>query len=198
MSVMVRLCTEGGLPVFEIFFLSTLASFFCMLGWAIYTKGKWLRIKTAWLYIFRALLGTLALILWFYTLKMIPLTEATAINYTWPLFAAIAAVFILHEPLDLRRIVALIVGFLGVVIIIRPGLEIVKLGVVVGILASALGAVVDIITKIQTRVELLSTQTFYISLFMSIASMPMAALSWQFTHSKPVDFIGYFGACFSV
>ncbi len=177
LSIMVRFCTDEGLPVFEIFFLSTFISFLSMLCWAIYTKGKYLKVRTPSLYVFRALLGTAGMILWFYTLKMIPLTEATAINYTSPLFGAIAGMFI-FERWDWHRVIGLVVGFLGVMVVIRPGIEMLKWGAVLGILASLLWAIVDILTKRQTRIELLTTDTFYITLFMMLLSLPMGVAVW--------------------
>lgn len=179
MSVMVRLCSQEGLPVFEIFFLSTLIAFFCMLAWAIYTKGKQLSINTPWLYAVRVILGMIGMILWFYVLKIIPLTEATAISYTSPLFSAFAAILLLHERTDKYRIMALIMGFIGVILVIRPGYAVIEMGALLAILVSAIWAIVDIVTKMQTRSETLSTQTFYITLFISLLSLPLAISIWQ-------------------
>lgn len=177
LSVMVRFCTEEGLPIFEIFFLSTLISFLCMLVWAIYTRGRSLRVRRPTFYLYRALLSTAAMILWFFTLKLIPLTEATAISFTSPLFGAITGM-VLFERLNWRRLIAIVVGFLGVMIIIRPGIEIVQWGAVLGILASLLWAMVDILTKVQTRSELLTTDTFYITFAMALLSFPMGITVW--------------------
>lgn len=179
MSIMVRICSEEGLPIIEIFFISTLISFFCMVIWAIYTKGKELHINKPVLYILRAVLSIVGMSLWFYVLKVIPLTEATALNYTTPLFAVIAAILFLSERAGWYRILGIIVGFIGVLIIIRQGIEIVKLGSLLGILAAALWAIVDIITKIQTNTEKLATQTFYITLLMALLTLPMMIPVWQ-------------------
>lgn len=179
MSIMVRLCSEEGLPLFEIFFVSTFVAFFGMLMWAIYTKGTQLQIKTPWLYAIRILLGTAGMILWFYVLKIMPLTEATAISYIAPLFSAMAAILFLHERVDKYRTIALIFGFIGVIIIIRPGIEVVKIGALLAIVVSAIWAIIDIVTKMQTRSEKLSTQTFYITLFISLLSFPLAVPVWQ-------------------
>ncbi len=179
MSIMVRVCTDEGLPIFEIFFISTVIAFLGMLGWAIYKKGAHLSIKTPGLYVIRTLLGILSMLVWFYVLKIMPLTEATAISYTSPLFSVMLAILFLHERTDMYRIIALIAGFFGVIIIVRPGIAVIQLGALLAILTSALWAIVDMITKIQTHYEKLSSETFYITLFMSLASLPLALLDWR-------------------
>lgn len=179
MSVMVKLCSEEGLPVFEIFFISTLIASFCMILWAIYTKGKHLKINQPSLYASRAILGIVTMVTWYYALTLIPLTEATAINFTSPIFSATIAIAFLHEPLDWRRIGCLFLSFLGVVVVIRPEIEIVKFGTLLAILSSAIWAGLDIIIKIQTRTEKLTTQAFYITSLTAILSLPFVISTWQ-------------------
>jgi drug/metabolite transporter (DMT)-like permease len=68
----------------------------------------------------RGLLGFIAMILFFYTITVIPLGEAITLNKTSPLFVAILAYYLLGEHLNARVIFALFVGFLGVVFITQP------------------------------------------------------------------------------
>ncbi len=73
------------------------------------------------LLLWRGIFGFSALLLFFYTITRIPLGEAITLNKTSPLFVALLAFFILHERLSRRGMVALIVGFLGVILITKPG-----------------------------------------------------------------------------
>ena len=73
----------------------------------------------------RGLFGFIAMILFFYTIATIPLGEAVVLNKTSPLFVTILAYYLLNEHLSKRTIVALIIGFLGVVFISKPfGMEV--------------------------------------------------------------------------
>ena len=73
------------------------------------------------LLLWRGIFGFSALLLFFYTITRIPLGEAITLNKTSPLFVAILAFFILHEKLNKIGILALILGFVGVVLITKPG-----------------------------------------------------------------------------
>ena len=57
---------------------------------------------------------------WFYSISKIPLAEATAINFTSPIFGAIFAIFLLNEKIRHRRVIAIFTSLVGALIIIRP------------------------------------------------------------------------------
>jgi drug/metabolite transporter (DMT)-like permease len=59
---------------------------------------------------------------WFYALSAIPIGEVTAISFLAPVFGTLGAIFLLGEKVRLRRWTAIMVGFLGAMIILRPGL----------------------------------------------------------------------------
>ena len=68
----------------------------------------------------RGLFGFMAMILFFYTITVIPLGEAITLNKTSPFFVTLLAYFLLHEHLSRRTLFALLIGFLGVVLIAKP------------------------------------------------------------------------------
>jgi len=78
------------------------------------TGGKW------YLLITRGILGFSAMILFFYTITVIPLGEAITLNKTSPLFVTILAYYLLKEQLSQTTLFALLIGFLGVVLIVKP------------------------------------------------------------------------------
>ncbi len=68
----------------------------------------------------RGVYGFLAMILFFYTITVIPLGEAITLNKTSPLFVSVLAYYLLKEHLSLNTIFALIIGFLGIILIVKP------------------------------------------------------------------------------
>ena len=68
----------------------------------------------------RALVGFASLVLFFYAIEHLTLATAITLNYTSPLFLAIFTPFLLHEKLHNTLIVALVIGFLGVVLLLKP------------------------------------------------------------------------------
>jgi len=109
----------------------------------------------------RGFFGFSAMILFFYTITMIPLGEAITLNKTSPLFVSVLAYYLLHEHLSKRAMFALLIGFLGVVFITKPfGLTISYehfLGILGGFFAAAAYATIKKIKDIyDTRVIMLS------------------------------------------
>ncbi|MDB2562574.1 DMT family transporter [Sulfurimonas sp.] len=72
------------------------------------------------LLITRGVFGFLAMILFFYTITVIPLGEAITLNKTSPLFATVLAFYILREHLNIKTVLALLIGFFGIVLITKP------------------------------------------------------------------------------
>jgi len=109
----------------------------------------------------RGFLGFSAMILFFYTITVIPLGEAITLNKTSPLFVAILAFFLLNEKLSRLNILALIIGFFGVVLVTKPtGLTISYehfLGILGGLLAASAYATIKKIKHLyDARVIVLS------------------------------------------
>ncbi|HZQ02103.1 MAG TPA: DMT family transporter [Reyranella sp.] len=69
----------------------------------------------------RTTMGTISMVLGFYAVSMLPLADATAIAFSQPLFSVILAAVVLHEKVRWRRWTATVVGFVGVLIMMRPG-----------------------------------------------------------------------------
>jgi drug/metabolite transporter (DMT)-like permease len=76
----------------------------------------------------RGFIHALGVILWFYAMTQIPLAEVTAMNYLSPIYVTLGAALFLGEKLALRRILAVLVAFIGALIILRPGLREVSSG----------------------------------------------------------------------
>ncbi len=85
--------------------------------------------------------------LWFYALTMIPLAQVFALEFTSPLWVVVLAPFLLGEALTRRRAASAILGFIGILLIARPGVT----GLSVGVLAAATAAIAFAFTAILTR-----------------------------------------------
>ena len=76
----------------------------------------------------RGVSHTLAVILWFYAMTQIPIAEVTAMNYLNPVYVTLGAALLLGERLAARRLVAVAVALVGVVVILRPGFREIETG----------------------------------------------------------------------
>ncbi len=119
-----------------------------------------LRVNRPWLLLARSGINILSWVLFFSGLKYLPLATAVALFFSFPLFLAIISVPLLGERVGIRRVLAIVVGFFGVLLITNPaaGLSIPALMM----LAAALGwAIVASLTRILGEKENTSTLLFY-------------------------------------
>jgi S-adenosylmethionine uptake transporter len=94
-------------------------------------------------------------------LRSIPIADATAIAFVAPLFVIIFSYFILKEPIGIRRWLAVIIGFSGTLIIIRPGFEVVNFGHLFIIIAAFLFAFRQIISRLLAPTDNPLTTAFF-------------------------------------
>jgi drug/metabolite transporter (DMT)-like permease len=92
----------------------------------------------------RTLMGTVSMVLGFYALAMRPLADATALAFSQPLFSVVLAAIVLHEKVRWRRWTATIVGFIGVLVMVRPGSHGLQPGAIVA-LCNAMSVAVSIL-----------------------------------------------------
>jgi drug/metabolite transporter (DMT)-like permease len=98
----------------------------------------------------------------FFALSLIPIAEATALNFTAPLFATLLAVIILKEQVGWRRWAALFVGFASTLVILQPGVEVVGVGAFLCLFASLAWAGSMITLKKLSETESSLTSTVYL------------------------------------
>ena len=178
MAVVIRLASET-LHTFEIAFFR---NFFGMLAALplLLRHGPGL-LKTDQLprYVVRCLLGVFAMFAGFWAIGHLPLAHAISLTYSSPLFVTIAAVFWLGEQVRARRWTAVVVGFIGVLVIVRPGTEGFSAGSLVAVLAAIISGIVAIQIKQLSRTE----PADRIVLWTTILWVPMSILPalwvWQ-------------------
>lgn len=94
--------------------------------WATYIIIRWYGFSVLtphWrIHCWRGVTGLISLLMFFYCLTQLPLGTAVSLNYTWPLFLALFSTLILKEHLQWPLVFAILLGFMGVVILLRPAL----------------------------------------------------------------------------
>lgn len=169
-----------GYPVDQIVFFRN-AGALLPVGLVVLTApGGWraLRTERPWGHLWRAVIGlsTMGLLFWSYTL--LPLAEATALNFTSPIFATALSVPLLGERVGVHRWSAVMFGFVGVVIIVDPGADMLRVGTLLA-LAAAFGQALAVSTIRQlSRTEPANTIVFYFTLLTTLFSAPTLPFSW--------------------
>ena len=131
------------------------------------------------LQVLRGIVGTSAMMLGFYAIVNLPLAEAQAISFTRTLFLVPLAAFLLSEAVGVRRWVAVLIGFVGVLIILRPGSGLTfSLGALAGLGHAFLVAVATILVSIVSRHDRPVTLMFYTGLVGTLFAAIPAILVW--------------------
>ncbi|WP_398470553.1 DMT family transporter [Tardiphaga sp.] len=116
---------------------------------------------------------------WFYALTLIPLSQLVSIEFTMPIWIAIMAAIFLGERMTLLKIVAIVLGLIGVVVIVRPTAGEINVGQLVS-LASAFGFGISItLIKSLTRTDSALKIIFWMIVVQSIAGIVPAIATWQ-------------------
>ena len=125
----------------------------------------------------RGVLHAVSMMLWFVALMQVPLAEATALEFASPIMATSLAILFLGEAVHMRRLVALAVGVIGVLIVVRPGFEGVSEGQLLCIASIALWAVCQLIIRELGKTESAFCQGFYMVLVFTpitlVSSLPV-------------------------
>ncbi len=160
-------------------FSRMLLALMCMLPWA--WRVGWHEIKTdkLGLYCFRALISTGALMTWFWAISLITIAEITALSFLAPLFATIGAAIFLKEKVRAPRWIATLIGFIGALIIIRPGLIEMSQGSWLALIGAGLVGISILNIKTLSRTESPNKVVFYMSLLMTPLALIPALFSWQ-------------------
>ena len=163
---------------FEITFFRNLFGFIVLLPWFVMHGWQPLHTRRFGLHLLRASSNVVAMLMFFMALSMTPLVLVQALGFTAPLFATVLAIFILGERVRIRRWTALIAGFIGALIIIRPGIQPVELGSLLTVGSAAVWGFTLITIKILSRTDSAITITAYMVLLMSPLSLLPALFYW--------------------
>lgn len=127
----------------------------------------------------RTLAGTASMVLGFYAVAMLPLADATAISFSQPLFAVLLAALIVGEKVRWRRWSATIVGFVGVLVMVRPGEGTLQLGALVAIANAAMVAFSILLVKRLSDSESPLMILTQFAIFSTLLLLPPALWLWR-------------------
>jgi drug/metabolite transporter (DMT)-like permease len=178
MHALVRQTTAEIHP-FVIAFFRNLTVPIVLAPWLLKAGWTGLRPKRLDLHLWRSAIGVIALLSWFYALSLLPLAEATALNFTSTIFTTVGAALFLGERVRLHRWSAVLIGFAGVLIILQPGREAASLGGVLVLASSAFWAGSLLIAKMVTRHDSTLCVVAWTAVLTMLLSLVPALLVWQ-------------------
>lgn len=178
MALTIRLASQS-LHTYEIAFFRNFFGLLALLP--LLRRSGMAVLKTQQLprYLLRSAIGVVSMLCGFWAIGHLPLAQAISLSYSTPLFVTIAAAIFLHEQVRLRRWTAVIVGFIGVLVIVRPGSASFTPGLLVALSAAVLSGIVAIQIKQLSRVDSADAIVLYTYLFWVPISLVPALFVWQ-------------------
>lgn len=163
---------------FVITFWRNFWGLFFMLPW-LYRQGlgelSWPRIR---MFTLRSALSLASMLLGFTSLSYLTLANATALSFTAPLFATVLAALVLGETVRRRRWSATLVGFIGVLIVLRPSVSGISYGEILALAGAFLTALVIIVVKQMSRTEPSNAIVAYMVLLLTPMALVVALPFW--------------------
>ena len=138
-----------------------------------------LRTQCFSLHLLRAGTGLSAMYGYFYIIRHIPLAEATLVKMSAPFFLPLVAYVWLKDKLSLRTAISIIIGFIGVVIILKPGTEGFSFVALWGLLAAFLASIAKVTIRKMGPTEPAVRIVFYFAVFSTLISLGPAWFHWQ-------------------
>ena len=137
-------------------------------------------LKTARLklHMFRGMVSAIAVIAGFYAVTVIPLANATSYSFAAPVIATVLAVIFLKERIRLPRIASIIFGFLGMLILLRPGIAPFSLGVGAALISAVAVAFTIICVRSLSQTEKPNVVAVYSLIFTLPISFSFALFHW--------------------
>lgn len=199
MSVFVKELSDR-IPLAEIVFFRNAVGLLPVMV-AVYWTGGLGNLRTERLagHFGRAVVGLSAMSLLFLSFAMLPLADATAINYTAPLFLTALSAPLLREKVGIYRWSAVLAGFAGMLVMLRPGDGVLETGALVALAAAFLQAMAMVAVAQLSRTESSTTIVFYFTAITTVLAAlplpwlwvaPQSALDWGLLAG-----IGLIGGC---
>lgn len=176
MAITIRYASRT-LPAFEIAFWRNAFGLTALLP-LLLRSGAPLRTRQLPKYLLRSAIGIGSMLCSFWAIGHLPLSQAISLSYSTPLFVTIAAVIWLGEIVRRRRWTAVLLGFIGVLVIVRPGTSGFTHASLVALAAAVLSAVVAVQIKQLSRVDSADTIVFFTYVFWVPLSLVPALFVW--------------------
>jgi drug/metabolite transporter (DMT)-like permease len=178
MAATVRVVSQQ-LPTAPIVFFRHFLMLLFVLPWVVRQGRGALRTHDFPGHLVRGLTGVSAVACYFYAIARLRLADAVLLNQSMPLFMPLVERAWLGEPIPRRLSRVLLVGFAGLVLILRPGSGVFDPAALVALASAALASVAQVSIRRLTHTEPVTRIVVYFGLIASVAAAPPAALTWR-------------------
>ena len=188
---------SSSFPIWEVIFFRALSGVIISILLVVFFGIKTLKTKKTFGHLIRAFSSVACVVFYFFGLKYLMLSENVAIVHSAPILATLLAIPILGEKLGLHRMLAILVGFIGVLIIVKPGSDLFKIESLFPLSAAFFMAIAYLSTRFLMATESSVSIIFYYSLALLITSLiffPNNFVMPSLFHLMPLMGLGVMGS----
>ena len=178
---------------FVIAFYRNLFGFIAVLPLVLRAGVAGLKTAKPGIMLLRGISGIIAMLTWFYGLATVPTAEATALSFTAAIFSALAAFVFLSERMRVRRWLAIGGGFIGVLVVLQPNSENYTPYMLLVLVSCVFWGLSVTIVKYLTRTDSTTSIVAWMSILITVLSLPAAALFWQWPDPDQFILLGIMG-----
>lgn len=177
-NALIRVASED-IHTFEIVFFRNLFGLAAMLPLLLRSGPSMLRVGHPGGLLLMSIIHLAGMVCYFLAIAYLPLADVIALSFSKPLFVTLGAALLLAEVVKARRWSAVLVGFLGVLIVLRPGVDVISPYALVVLTGTIMGAATSLMIKRLTGVESVGSIVLYQALFATVLSLPLCLLHWR-------------------
>lgn len=191
-AILIRILAES-FHTFQIVFMYNFMGLILLLPWILSEGKKSLAVNKPKSHMLRGLMGVGSFSCWVTGISLVPLADAAALAQSSPLIVTILAILTINEKIGKHRAFALIAGFIGTMIILRPGTNAFDINILYIVGAVLIRSTSDILQKILVSADTPKVNVFYLLLWLSIFSFPLALNHWKTPELQHIPALLVFG-----
>ena len=178
MAVCIKIASSE-LPAPQLVFLRSVVGLLIILPIVLPRGVNFIKTPIIHLHMLRGFISLCAMICFFYAISQLGLSESTLLNALSPLFIGLLALPILKEKITSNNVIALIIGFIGICFIIKPGTTLFTLAALIGLCSGLFIACAKILIRYMASTEPVMRTVFYFSIFSTLYSSVLMIWFWQ-------------------
>ena len=189
---------SGSVHPFEIAFFRSLFGLVAVMPLIIRAGPSVLKSQHPKLLVARALCSAASMLCWFYGLSVVPIATATALSFTNVLFGSIGVALFLGERMRVRRWSAVVLGFVGMLLIVRPGFAVVDHGTLMVLVSAVLWGVSLVMIKTLLRTDGTVTVVAWAAISLTIVTAIPALTVWAWPSWQDLLWLALIGTLATV
>ena len=167
------------LPAPQLVFFRSVVGLLIILPIVLPRGIQFIKTPILHLHMFRGFISLCTMTCFFYAIGHVGLSESTLLNAMSPLFVGLLAIPVLKEKISLRTVSALIIGFIGVSFILKPGTALFTFAALIGLCSGFFIGCAKILVRYMASTEPVMRTVFYFSIFSTLYSGLLMIWLWQ-------------------